>query len=41
MMNFDGKIIGVILNDVLDMVSGEQLKNNKTEIQEYVESKYR
>lgn len=41
LMNFDGKIIGVILNDVLDMVSGEQLNNNKTEIIEYVNGKYR
>lgn len=41
LMNFDGKIIGVILNDVLDMVGSERLNNNKTEIQEYVDGKYR
>jgi tRNA nucleotidyltransferase (CCA-adding enzyme) len=40
-MDFDGKIIGVILRDVLDMVSSEKLPNDKGEIESYVSSKYR
>lgn len=40
-MNFDGKIIGIILKDVLDMVSSEELNNNRDEIEAYITNKYR
>ena len=40
-MNFEGKIIGEILKDVLDQVSEEKLNNNSEEIMNYVTGKYR
>ena len=40
-MNFEGKIIGVILKDVLEQVSEENLNNSSEEIINYVNSKYR
>ncbi len=40
-MNFEGKIIGVILKDVLEQVSEETLNNNSEDIMDYVVSKYR
>ncbi len=40
-MGYKGKEIGVILNDVLDMVSSEQLNNNKDNIVNYVSKKYK
>ena len=40
-MNFEGKIIGEILKDVLEQVSEENLNNNNEEIMNYVTSKYR
>ena len=40
-MDFDSKLVGIILNDVLDKVMNKQLSNEKEEIEEYVEVKYR
>jgi len=40
-MGYKGREIGVILNDVLDMVSSENIDNNKKNIVNYVSKKYR
>lgn len=40
-MNFEGKIIGIILKDVLDQVGQENIGNNPEEIRNYITSKYR
>ena len=40
-MDFQGKIIGDILNDVLSKVSGEELSNNRDDIESYIVNKYR
>lgn len=40
-MDFDSKLVGIILNDVLDKVMNKQLANEIKEIEEYVEEKYR
>lgn len=40
-MEFDGKIIGIILRDVLEMVTDEKLPNDREEIENYVTGKYR
>ena len=40
-MEFDGKIIGIILKDVLNMVTEEKLSNEEKEIETYVVSKYK
>ena len=39
-MNFNGKTIGVILNDVLEMVSSGELVNDTDDIKEFVSKKY-
>ena len=40
-MEFDGKLIGIILKDVLNMVTEEKLSNEEKEIEAYVVSKYK
>ena len=40
-MDFDSKLVGIILNDVLDKVMNKELSNERTKIEKYVETKYR
>lgn len=40
-MDFDSKLVGVILNDVLEKVMNKELSNKKEELEDYVGVKYR
>jgi hypothetical protein len=40
-MNFDSKIVGIIMNDILVRVMNGELENKRNILEEYADVKYR